>query len=101
MLSSIIHRVSKSIVGTKSLRPTLPPSLPLQISRAYHENIVEHYENPRNVGSFDKNDDSVGTVSSFDSLGLVKYLHDVCCESNASLLYLDRDLLGHRRVVMS
>lgn len=31
--------------------------------RSYHENIVEHYENPRNVGSLDKNDDSVGTVS--------------------------------------
>lgn len=30
--------------------------------RGYHENIVEHYENPRNVGSFDKNDVSVGTV---------------------------------------
>jgi NifU-like protein involved in Fe-S cluster formation len=24
---------------------------------------VEHYENPRNVGSLDKNDDNVGTVS--------------------------------------
>jgi len=30
--------------------------------RSYHENIVEHYENPRNVGSLDKNDDNVGTV---------------------------------------
>lgn len=30
--------------------------------RAYHENIVEHYENPRNVGSLNKNDSSVGTV---------------------------------------
>ncbi|EED90165.1 NifU like N terminal domain, iron, partial [Thalassiosira pseudonana CCMP1335] len=29
--------------------------------RSYHENIVEHYENPRNVGSLDKNDDDVGT----------------------------------------
>ena len=28
---------------------------------AYSENVVEHYENPRNVGSFDKGDDSVGT----------------------------------------
>lgn len=31
--------------------------------RNYHENIVEHYENPRNVGSLDKNSDDVGTVS--------------------------------------
>ncbi|KAL3764902.1 hypothetical protein ACHAW5_003551 [Stephanodiscus triporus] len=29
--------------------------------RGYHENIIEHYENPRNVGSLDKNDDDVGT----------------------------------------
>ena len=28
---------------------------------AYSEKIVNHYENPRNVGSFDKNDALVGT----------------------------------------
>ncbi|XP_017014623.2 iron-sulfur cluster assembly scaffold protein IscU [Drosophila takahashii] len=27
----------------------------------YHENVVEHYENPRNVGSLDKKDVTVGT----------------------------------------
>lgn len=40
--------------------------------RLYHENIVEHYENPRNVGSFDKNDESVGTVRS------MRYDNDHC-----------------------
>lgn len=30
-------------------------------ARSYHDNIVEHYENPRNVGSLDKKDRSVGT----------------------------------------
>ena len=34
---------------------------PAQGRRAYHKNVVDHYENPRNVGSFDKNDANVGT----------------------------------------
>ena len=28
---------------------------------AYSSQVLDHYENPRNVGSFDKSDDSVGT----------------------------------------
>ena len=28
---------------------------------AYSDKVIEHYENPRNVGSFDKGDESVGT----------------------------------------
>lgn len=45
-------RSSQAIIGGNFL---------LNTRRNYHENIVEHYENPRNVGSLDKNDSDVGT----------------------------------------
>eukprot|EP00429_Kryptoperidinium_foliaceum_P064944 CAMPEP_0176067016 /NCGR_PEP_ID=MMETSP0120_2-20121206/33447_1 /TAXON_ID=160619 /ORGANISM="Kryptoperidinium foliaceum, Strain CCMP 1326" /LENGTH=158 /DNA_ID=CAMNT_0017400627 /DNA_START=63 /DNA_END=539 /DNA_ORIENTATION=- len=45
---------SVSRVATKRFAPAIG-------ARMYHDNIVEHYENPRNVGSLDKKDNNVGT----------------------------------------
>ena len=30
--------------------------------RLYHNNIINHFENPKNVGSLNKNDKNVGTA---------------------------------------
>ena len=33
-----------------------------KLSRFYHKRVIDHYENPRNVGSFDPKDKNVGTA---------------------------------------
>jgi len=38
-----------------------PHSRRWALTRSYHENIIDHYENPRNVGSLDKRKKTVGT----------------------------------------
>ncbi|KAF7806080.1 iron-sulfur cluster assembly protein 1-like [Senna tora] len=53
----MLRLVSKRILGAVSR--DLPP--PAVLPRFYHERVVDHYNNPRNVGSFDKNDPTVGT----------------------------------------
>ena len=49
-----------------TLRMTTMPRLMMmtqlpQRQFAYHQNVIDHYENPRNVGSFDKKSQDVGT----------------------------------------
>ena len=34
----------------------------LNLRRLYHKNVIEHFENPKNIGSFDKTDVNVGTA---------------------------------------
>ena len=55
-----------------------------QIEKAasYHEKVIDHYENPRNVGSLDKNDPSVGTgVVGAPACGDVMKLQIKVCNS--------------------
>ncbi|KAF8086440.1 hypothetical protein N665_0625s0005 [Sinapis alba] len=49
------------IQTAKRALPGLQYSRSVVVARQYHENVVDHYENPRNVGSFDKSDPNVGT----------------------------------------
>jgi nitrogen fixation NifU-like protein len=56
---------------------------------AYSEKVIDHYENPRNVGSFDKGDDDVGTgmvgaPACGDVMKLqIKVDHDTCIITDA------------------
>lgn len=43
------------------LRTVLSFKSKMSIFRMYHHKVIEHYENPRNVGSFDRNEPNVGT----------------------------------------
>lgn len=56
MLAQIARRLTATTGGAGNANGAL-----IQLKRAYHEKVVEHYNNPRNVGSFDKNDPNVGT----------------------------------------
>jgi len=54
----MLKQAAKKALGLTS-RQSTPWSV--GIFRTYHENVIDHYDNPRNVGSFDKNDPNVGT----------------------------------------
>lgn len=53
----MLRHVGNRILGLGQRSPVAQGVLP----RLYHERVVDHYNNPRNVGSFDKNDPAVGT----------------------------------------
>lgn len=50
--------------AVRQMRPSVGvvrTAAPLRAQRWYHPRVIDHYQNPRNVGSLDKNDSSVGT----------------------------------------
>jgi len=53
------------MLNVRLLRQTLAPlgrtfAMPL-LTAYYHKNVLKHFKNPKNVGSFDPNDKDVGT----------------------------------------
>ncbi|KAM7445917.1 hypothetical protein ABFA07_005706 [Porites harrisoni] len=49
---------------SRSLRNVTRAGVNMRVGSAvasYHKNVIDHYENPRNVGSMDKDDANVGT----------------------------------------
>jgi len=59
-----IKRLNSNIMALTSFSRQLKAlnlMRPVIASRLYHQNVIDHYENPRNVGSMDKKDLDVGT----------------------------------------
>ena len=49
------------MISTVLKKSNLFKSLTNTLRFLYHENVIDHYENPRNVGSMNKNSKNVGT----------------------------------------
>ncbi len=60
LVSSMTARSSYSL-KIRSLAAVSQQSRNGRQSRSYHENVVDHFESPRHVGSMDKSSSNVGT----------------------------------------
>ncbi|KAJ1569781.1 iron-binding protein [Nowakowskiella sp. JEL0078] len=56
----ITHNITPAVI-VPSVTPVVGVHHKLTFSRSYHDKVIDHYENPRNVGSLNKNSPDVGT----------------------------------------
>lgn len=61
MLARSALKRSLTALATRPAVAAASPALPQLQTRRYHDNVIDHYENPRNVGSMDKSARNVGT----------------------------------------
>jgi len=60
--SALRTAASSSRVAIRPMaRPVVPRAAPVVAARGYHAKVIDHYENPRNVGKLNKDDVDVGT----------------------------------------
>ncbi|PLW15251.1 hypothetical protein PCANC_05368 [Puccinia coronata f. sp. avenae] len=53
--------IRTSLASRPAILAQTAPAITAHQARSYHQKVIDHYENPRNVGSFPKTDMDVGT----------------------------------------